>query len=50
VPAHGEPAAAFALVQVQVRRIDWLDVGVQPHRRCVLVDDGAGWVGRWVAP
>lgn len=52
-PDDGEliPARAnFAVVMVDVARIDWLRLANSGHRRAVFERNGDAWVGHWVVP
>ncbi len=45
------PARAnFALLMVEIDRIDWLHLANSGHRRAVFTRDGGNWDGRWVVP
>ena len=41
---------AFARVEIEVMRVDWLDLDVSGHRRAVFDWRPGGWAGKWVAP
>lgn len=42
--------ANFAVVKVDVERIDWLHLANSGHRRAMFERDGDAWLGRWVVP
>lgn len=45
------PARAnFAVVMVDVARVDWLHLANSGHRRAVFERYGDDWAGRWVVP
>lgn len=45
------PARAnFAVVSIDVGRIDWLHLANSGHRRAVFARNGDGWDGHWVVP
>ncbi|WFL77533.1 pyridoxamine 5'-phosphate oxidase family protein [Altererythrobacter arenosus] len=40
----------FAIIQVEMREIDWFFLSHAGHRRAQFARQGEGWEGRWVAP
>jgi pyridoxamine 5'-phosphate oxidase len=52
-PASLDPDAgfnAFAVIHVEVDRIEALRLGRQGHRRALFMRDGAAWSATWLAP
>jgi pyridoxamine 5'-phosphate oxidase len=52
-PEQAHPHAGFehfALVEVTVSKIDFLDVSTDVHRRARFTADDAGWHSQWIAP
>ena len=53
VPTLAESEAGranFAVIIVELTRIDWLHLAHNGHRRALFERDGYGWPGRWVVP
>ncbi len=53
VPTLAESEAGranFAVITVELTRIDWLHLAHNGHRRALFERCGDGWVGRWVVP
>ena len=45
-----EAPPRFALVDVRIERVDWLQLGTSPHRRFQLHSSAEGVTGTWVVP
>ena len=52
LPSHpaDEGHGNFAVIDVEVSRLDWLWVGADDLRRASFVWTGAAWAGSWTVP
>jgi pyridoxamine 5'-phosphate oxidase len=53
VPSVAETAPGrknFAILSVEIERLEWLYLASDGHRRAAFTRDGTGWSGQWLVP
>ncbi|MXQ10319.1 pyridoxamine 5'-phosphate oxidase family protein [Microvirga makkahensis] len=40
----------FCVVEVELQRLEWLDLSPEGHQRCFFRRTAGSWVGTWIAP